>query len=217
MCCRTSCPGTAWSSTPGLPPFAGGAAGYFGYDPGRLLERLPATAADEGLPEMNVGLYDWTIAADHLSGENWIVATGLPSGTLEAAHARLVEIRQLLAKTKGPPGNSPGTRALRLRSNMIRSSYHQVNLSHRLEGEWRGAPWPLYERLRASSPVPHGAYLDLGDIAVLSASPERFLRLDGASVETRPIKGTRPRGDTPEEDRALAAALVRARKTGPRT
>ncbi len=213
---------------PGLPPFAGGAAGYFGYDLGRLLERLPATTADEGLPEMNVGLYDWVLAADHLTGESWIVATGLPSGRPEAARARLEEIRQLLTRAKGPPGNAPGTRTLRLRSNVSRSDYlasvrrareyilagdvYQVNLSHRLEGEWRGAPWPLYERLRASSPVPHGAYLDLGDVAVLSASPERFLRLDGASAETRPIKGTRPRGDTPEEDRALAAALLSSEK-----
>jgi para-aminobenzoate synthetase component 1 len=214
--------------TPGLPPFAGGAAGYFGYDLGRLLERLPVTADDEGLPEMNLALYDWALAVDHLTGESRLVATGLPSGSPEAAHARLGEIRRLLAEEKGTPGETAQHCAPRLRSNVSRSDYlasvrrareyiragdiYQVNLSHRLEGEWRGAPWPLYERLRASSPVPHGAYLDLGDVAVLSASPERFLRLDGASVETRPIKGTRPRGDKPEEDRDLAAALLSSEK-----
>ncbi len=60
----------------GLPPFLGGAAGYFSYDLGRTLERLPATAADEGLPELDVGFYDWVLAAGHLSGESWVLPRG---------------------------------------------------------------------------------------------------------------------------------------------
>ena len=76
----------------------------------------------------------------------------------------------------------------------------------------RGAAWPLYERLRAASPVSYGAYLDLGDVKVLSASPERFLKLDGRCIETRPIKGTRPRGATPDEDRTLGAELLTSEK-----
>src|SRR5829696_9581944 len=80
----------------GLPPFLGGAVGYFGYDLGRTLERLPATAADEGLPELNVGFYDWVLAADHLSGESWIIATGLPTGEEADAHARLASIQERL-------------------------------------------------------------------------------------------------------------------------
>ena len=87
-----------------------------------------------------------------------------------------------------------------------------MNLSHRLEGEWDGAAWPLYERLRTASPVSYGAYLDLGDVKVLSASPERFLKLDGRWIETRPIKGTRPRGVTSDEDRALGAELLASEK-----
>ena len=66
--------------------------------------------------------------------------------------------------------------------------------------------------LRAASPVSYGAYLNLGDVKVLSASPERFLQLDGGRVETRPIKGTRPRGATPDEDGALAAGLLASEK-----
>jgi para-aminobenzoate synthetase component I len=85
---------------------------------------------------------------------------------------------------------------------------YQVNLSHRLEDEWRDSAWALYERLREASPVSYGAYLDLGEGKVLSASPELFLRLDGGRVQTRPIKGTRPRGRTPEEDRMLGAGLL---------
>lgn len=214
---------------PDLPPFVGGALGYFGYDLGRLLEDLPATnPADGTLPEMNIGLYDWALASDNLTGESWLVSTGLRSGTAEAASERLDEVRTLMSAPPEPRSEAAGPATPRLRSNVRRADYlaaverakeyiaagdvYQVNLSHRLEGEWRGDAWALYERLRQTSPVPHGAYLDLGDTKVLSASPERFLRLDGRLVETRPIKGTRPRGVTPEEDRMLAAELSSSEK-----
>ncbi len=227
-----------FAQPPGLPPFLGGAVGYFGYDLGRLLESLPATnPADEALPELDVGFYDWVLAADHLSGETWLVATGLPAGTGAAARARLAEIEARLVapakSSKGPEGSkeadkAPDREPLRFRSNVGRADFlgavrrakeyiaagdiYQVNLSHRLEGEWRGSAWPLYERLREASPVSYGAYLDLGDGKVLSASPELFLRLDGERVETRPIKGTRPRGRTPEEDRMFGAELLSSEK-----
>ncbi|MDQ4128321.1 MAG: aminodeoxychorismate synthase component I [Actinomycetota bacterium] len=213
---------------PGLPPFLGGAIGYFGYDLGRLSERLPATAVDEGLAELDIGIYDWVLAADHLSGEGWIIATGLPTGKKADAHARLAKIRERLETPPSSSGDTKEPKAPRLLSNFGHAAYlqaverareyiaagdiYQVNLSHRLEGEWHGAPWPLYERLRAASPVSYGAYLDLGDVKVLGASPERFLRLDGGRVETRPIKGTRARGSTLEEDRARAAGLLASEK-----
>ncbi len=212
----------------GLPPFLGGAVGYFGYDLGRTLERLPATAADEGLPKLDVGFYDWVLAADHLSGESWIVATGLPTGEEADAHARVAGIQERLRAAPSSSSNAASLEAPRLRSNFRRADYlraverareyiaagdiFQVNLSHRLEGEWDGAAWPLYERLRATSPVSYGAYLDLGDVRVLSASPERFLKLDGGRIETRPIKGTRPRGHTPDEDRDLGEGLRASEK-----
>ena len=226
------------AQSPGLPPFLGGAVGYFGYDLGRLIESLPATnPADEALAELDVGFYDWVLAADHLSGENWLVATGLPVGTEATARARLAEIESLLdapARVSKEPegskevGEAPDMKPLRFRSNVSRADYlegvrrakeyiaagdiYQVNLSHRLEGEWRDSAWPLYERLRETSPVSYGAYLDLGEGKVLSASPELFLRLDGGWVETRPIKGTRPRGRTPEVDRLLGAELLSSEK-----
>src|SRR3712207_2543706 len=212
----------------GLPPFLGGAVGYFGYDLGRTLERLPATAADEGLPELDVGFYDWVLAADHLSGESWIVATGLPTGREADARARVAGIQERLNATPSSSSHSASLKVPRLLSNFRRVDYlqaierareyiaagdiFQVNLSHRLEGEWDGAAWLLYERLRTASPVSYGAYLDLGDVKVLSASPERFLKLDGRRIETRPIKGTRPRGATPDEDRASGAELLASEK-----
>jgi para-aminobenzoate synthetase component 1 len=88
-----------------------------------------------------------------------------------------------------------------------------VNLSQRLLAPLREHPLDLYARLRTLNPAPFAGYFDVGDFQVLSASPERFLRVypDG-EVETRPIKGTRPRGATPEEDAALARDLAASAK-----
>jgi para-aminobenzoate synthetase component I len=88
----------------------------------------------------------------------------------------------------------------------------QVNLSQRLLARSSEHPLELYGRLRERNPAPFAAYLDLGDFAVASASPERFLRVTRGDVETRPIKGTRPRGTTPQEDRDRIADLVRSPK-----
>jgi para-aminobenzoate synthetase component 1 len=89
----------------------------------------------------------------------------------------------------------------------------QANLSQRLEAPLVGTPLDLYRRLRHRNPAPFSAYLDFGDLVVASSSPERFLRVEpGGRVETRPIKGTRPRGLSPEHDAALARALVESDK-----
>src|SRR5439155_23755400 len=85
----------------------------------------------------------------------------------------------------------------------------QANLSQRLEAPLAGTPLDLYRRLRHRNPAPFSAYLDFGNVVVASSSPERFLRVEpGGRVETRPIKGTRPRGLPPEHDAALARPLV---------
>jgi para-aminobenzoate synthetase component 1 len=88
----------------------------------------------------------------------------------------------------------------------------QVNLSQRLLAPLREHPLDLYGRLRALNPAPFAGYFDLGDFQILSASPERFLRVQDGEVETRPIKGTRPRGSTPSEDAALIAELANSAK-----
>ena len=88
----------------------------------------------------------------------------------------------------------------------------QVNLSQRFEADLPMPPFELYERLREINPAPFAAYLDFDEVKVLSASPERFLRVEGGLVETRPMKGTRPRGSSPAEDEALGAELVNSIK-----
>ncbi|MBX6331346.1 MAG: aminodeoxychorismate synthase component I [Gemmatimonadaceae bacterium] len=101
----------------------------------------------------------------------------------------------------------------RVREYIIAGDIFQANISQRLEAPLREPPWSLYTRLRALNPAPFAAYLDFDDVRVLSASPERFLRLDPAGhVEARPIKGTRPRGIHPAHDAALGRALADSAK-----
>ena len=101
----------------------------------------------------------------------------------------------------------------RVREYIIAGDIFQANLSQRFVAPLRGTPWPLYQRLRSRNAAPFAAFLDFPDAAILSASPERFLRVnpDGA-VETRPIKGTRPRGIGPEHDAHLGQALSESEK-----
>lgn len=87
-----------------------------------------------------------------------------------------------------------------------------MNYSQRFQAACSGSPWPAYRALREACPTPFSGYLRLADGAILSLSPERFLKLGKGKVETRPIKGTRPRGKTPEEDMALAASLLASPK-----
>lgn len=89
---------------------------------------------------------------------------------------------------------------------------YQACLAHRWRAEWTGSPWPFYESLRHYSPAPYAGYLALGDTTLLSASPECFLRLSGRQVATRPIKGTRPRKDTGDDDERSAYELITSPK-----
>lgn len=224
----------AVTPAPDGPPFQGGAVGAFAYDLGRQLEDLPSYArCDVGTPEMSLGFYDWVLAHDYHAGTSWLVTTGLPGSTEAAALTRQAEVLDILAawqSRNGSEENASGDFCLTtpLTSNATREQYvamvrraqeyiaagdiYQVNLSQRFAAPWLGSPWTLYERLRQESPVPFGAFLDMGDHWVVSASPERFLRVRDGAVETRPIKGTRPRGLTLTEDAALAEELRTSEK-----
>lgn len=221
-------------SAPAGPPFQGGAVGVFGYDLGRQLEELPSyTRQDVSTPEMSLGFYDWVLAHDHVTHTSWLVTTGLPERTDAAAAARQTQVTDILnawRSRNGAPESALEDFRLTgpLAANVSRAEYlamvrraqayiaagdvYQVNLSQRFAAGWEGSPWTLYQRLRQESPVPFGAYLELGGAWVVSASPERFLRVRNGMIETRPIKGTRPRGRTSAEDAALARALQASAK-----
>ena len=206
-------------------PFEGGAIGYFGYDLGRRIERLPSIAREaDGLPEMCIGVYDWAVVILHERREAWLVGQGRDRATGDNWNA-LVDALSApcpggageplagagqLSRSLSPAAYGAGFR--RILNYIQEGDCYQVNYALRFETPVTGDPWQGYRALRARNPVPFGAYLEYGDFAVLSFSPERFLRLQRGQVETRPIKGTRPRGKTPEDDAALRRELLASEK-----
>ncbi len=212
--------------TPAGMPFAGGALGYFAYDLARRLETLPVLAADaEHLPEMAVGIYDWALVIDHDARRSRLVGAGRD----ERTRARWDELRERFSDAVESPERVPfrvtGTAEANLDAGGYTAAFeriqqylhagdcYQVNLAQRFAVPVTGDLWSAYRRLRAINPAPFGAYLHTPRGQVLSVSPERFLRVgpDGR-VETRPIKGTRPRATDPDADRALAQSLAASEK-----
>ena len=215
--------------SPGLPPFQGGALGYWGYDLGRHLERLPSWAEDDlGLPETCLGFYDWALTHDASTGESWLVSSGMPDGAAQRAAARAEDVMRRLSENPREASTPALHAPASLQSNFTQKSYmaavgrvkeyleagdaYQVNLSQRFRAPFDGDPWDLYQSLRRFNPAPFAAYLGFPEATVLSASPEEFLRLEEGRVRVRPIKGTRPVGRTPEETAIQAGALLASEK-----
>ena len=220
-------------------PFIGGAVGYLSYDLCHFIERLPATALDDlKLPECYFGFYDLVLAFDNLQGKAYVIATGFPELSerkrVARAKQRLAEMKAKLTETATPVTETPlassptPMKQVKLKVGFTRQEYmdavekcrryiiagdiFEVNLSQRFETELTITPYELYRRLRQINPAPFACYLGFDEVTVVSASPERFLRLEGDRVETRPIKGTRPRGKTPPEDEARAEELLTSPK-----
>jgi len=215
-------------------PFAGGAVGYLSYDLCHFIERLPATAVDDlELPECYFGFYDLVLAFDNLQGKAYIISTGFPElrevERLEQARERLNEVKEKLKNGVRTVPATPACAAAgtlrggftheeyvaaveKARQYIIAGDIFEVNLSQRFETGLALSPYELYRRLRQINPAPFACYLGFDEAKIVSASPERFLRVRGDWVETRPIKGTRARGRTPEEDQVLARELLDSAK-----
>jgi len=197
-------------------PFSGGAIGYFGYDLAWSLQGLglPPPTGEPTLPEMAVGLYDWAVVVDHQQQQSWLVAE-----TGEATRNRLALLEQAAQEAPplrptGPLQTEPeraayGAAFRRVQHYIHEGDCYQVNLARRFRVTVEGDPWAGYRLLRRRNPAPFGAYLNTPYGQVLSGSPERFLRLRGEQVETRPIKGTRPRAKDPQRDLELREDLRR--------
>jgi len=210
-------------------PFEGGAIGYFAYDLARRVEHLPSVSLDaENMPQMMVGIYDWALVVDHQLRRTYLVSHGM-NGETEVDWPSLCAIFDgpLMQATQADFKISSA-----LQSNMDYTQYgaafnrvkqyihegdcYQVNLAQRFSAHASGDAWTAYLALRDICPAPFMSYMNLGDaqssLQVLSASPERFLQVHGKHVETRPIKGTRPRSDNAVEDASNANDLQNSPK-----
>jgi len=200
------------------PPFLGGAVGYFTYE-----------------AECLFGFYNTVITIDHLKGNLYIFSAGFPEKKThwqkQLSESNFRKIERLLAKVLPGAGgcaeNPPGAH-IQLQSNFSKEGYltavqkakeyirkgdiYQVNLSQQFHGRSPSSAPDIYRRLRKINPSAFGAYFDAGGFQILSSSPERFLKLKGSLVTTRPMKGTRPRSRDKLKDRRLRQELLKSAK-----
>jgi para-aminobenzoate synthetase component 1 len=205
-------------------PFHGGAIGYFGYDLGRRLERMPSLARDdEHIPDMAVGIYDWAVVVDHEKSKAWLAGAGRDPRTARDWDDLLALFSVPAKGANQYPARDPfrvggvacnfdfdGYRRAfaRIQRYISAGDCYQVNLAQRFVAPVQGDHWLGYQHLRRLNPAPYSAYLNHPAARILSSSPERFLTVRSGNVETKPIKGTRPRAGTPELDAALARELA---------
>lgn len=205
-------------------PFAGGALGYWGYDLARRYHRLPSLAMDdEQSAEMAVGVFDWAVIVDHrqltaclVSHQRFAQTVGVLPQILE----RLLSAIQAVSGERKPFGvNASAVSSLNyaqyqkafssVAKYLHEGDCYQVNLAQRYSAPAKGDAFTAYLELRKISPAPFSAFLDWPKLQILCASPERFLHIQQGKVETKPIKGTRPRSKDHKEDERLALELSR--------
>jgi para-aminobenzoate synthetase component 1 len=195
--------------------FCGGWIGYFGYELGRYIEKLPETAVDDiAVPLIRLCFYDRVVAYDHIEKEFWLIAlelageVGKPADKLDALERLLVESRKIRVPCP-PAGDLDNIDFAKIRCNMDKSYYlrtvekirryiydgevYQINFSQRFECDYDAPPIKLFHWQNYHNPSGYAAYIDGGDFHIVSASPEMFITIVGGNIQTKPIKGTRPR------------------------
>lgn len=209
-------------------PFEGGAIGYFAYDLARRVETLPSQSLDsEHIPQMMVGVYDWAVVVNHRLSRAWLVSHSFDRAT-EALWPELCALfdepllieNQLAFEVTSALSSNMAYKAYTQAFDIVKryiyeGDCYQVNLAQRFSAQARGDAWVAYQALREISPAPFMAYMNLSDVSpfhVLSASPERFLQVFNGHVETRPIKGTRPRSLDSTQDKLNAESLQNSLK-----
>ncbi|AXN30157.1 aminodeoxychorismate synthase component 1 [Vibrio coralliilyticus] len=197
-------------------PFVGGVLGYFAYDLGRRVERLPQIAQqDLTTPDMAVGLYQWAVIVDHkrqqafVVGEeverhyDWLVSQSLPTQT---------EFVLQSAWQSNMTKESYSEKFASVQEYLRSGDCYQINLAQRFQAKYSGSEWQAYQKLESYNKGPFSAFVRTEHSAILSVSPERFLQVHDRQIETKPIKGTRPRHPDATKDTASAHELAHAEK-----
>jgi anthranilate synthase component 1 len=216
---------------PGLPRFTGGLVGYFGYDTIRYIEPKLARGPNPdqlGTPDILLMVSDEVVVFDNLSGRMYIILQLDPQAgdTLEAGRARMAELMGRMQRG-APRRQNGGPRRVqegdfvsgftedgfkaaveRIKSYIAEGDCMQVVLSQRLSIPFAAPPLDLYRALRGLNPSPYMYFLDLGDFHIVGSSPEILTRLEDGIVTVRPIAGTRRRGYSEAEDKALETELL---------
>ncbi|KPL95335.1 aminodeoxychorismate synthase component I [Vibrio splendidus] len=200
-------------------PFVGGALGYFSYDLGRRVETLPSLAQrDIEAPDMAVGLYEWAIVVDHklktacIVGQNidshldWLTSQSKHNAVIQPAFGLTTPWQSNMSQ------DSYANKFDSVQEYLLSGDCYQINLAQRFNAQYQGSEWLAYDKLEQYNSAPFSGFIRLADCAIISVSPERFLELNSGTIETKPIKGTRPRSENPMIDDANAQDLVNADK-----
>jgi anthranilate synthase component 1 len=216
---------------PNLPPFTGGAVGYFGYDMVRTIEDIPQSAVDDlGVDDAVLMFYKTLLAFDHLRHQIHIISNILVDESREPLELQyqkaIAEIQQIEALLRAPlemPTVIRNETDVTVRSNFEKSAYlaavdkakeyiaagdiFQVVLAQRFEVDLPTAPFEVYRALRIVNPSPYMYFLKMPDTCIVGSSPEMLVRVREQEIEYRPIAGTLPRGASDAEDESNAERL----------
>ncbi|MCK8080698.1 aminodeoxychorismate synthase component I [Vibrio sp. 1CM24A] len=200
-------------------PFVGGALGYFSYDLGRRVETLPSLATrDIEAPDMAVGLYEWAVIVDHQLKTACIVGNNIDEHhdwlmqKMGQSHLTHTPFRLTTPWKSNMSEESYATKFDSVQEYLLSGDCYQINLAQRFNAQYQGSEWLAYDKLEQYNSAPFSGFIRLADCAIISVSPERFLELKDNVIETKPIKGTRPRSENPMIDDANAQDLASADK-----
>lgn len=207
-------------------PFTGGAVGYLSYDLCHHTENLPKTAIDDmNIPDAFLGFYDGVIAYDHFEKKCYVIANGFEKDASKIIEELHEKIKQGIGKNKNVSNKSKNGR---LHTNITKTEYidaikkvknyiregdvYQVNFTYRFDCNINEKPISVYKKLRRINPAPFSSFMSFDDVKVLSSSPERFMKIKDRQMETRPIKGTCPRGENENQDSENCSKLLHSEK-----
>ncbi|WP_417202057.1 aminodeoxychorismate synthase component I [Acetoanaerobium sticklandii] len=214
------------NDTKSLLPFNGGAVGYLSYDLGRYIEKIEnKTIVDMEVPDLYFGLYDWAYVVDHKERKLYLVSADLDKDKEEKL---IIEKEELILNHTPAEKLIPVDEEVQLKSNFTKQEYidsiekvrqyirsgdiYQANLTQRFDGKTKRSAFDIYSELREVGPTIFGGLLNFEDVQVISNSPERFIKVENRKIQTRPIKGTRPRGDNTEQDEFFKTELSNSEK-----
>ncbi len=206
-------------------PYVAGAMGYFSYDLGRVVEEIPTLALEDiKIPNCYFYFYDNAIIMDNLQRKIFVTALGI----LHPWKDSIGEIKNIICKGKKVQYPKLTHSSNEFISNFGKTEYidtvekvrqyirsgdiYITNLTQRFSCETTKEPYAVYRDLRHINPAPFAAFMNIEDFSIVCSSPERFLKIRNNFVETRPIKGTRPRGKTKEEDLKNKQQLIDSEK-----
>ncbi|MBT7310565.1 hypothetical protein HN843_02305, partial [bacterium] len=189
-----------------LIPFTSGGIGWFGYEAGQMIEKLPDSGADLELPDICFFFPTVILAHQHSSGRTWQIGEmDLPELAPET------ELQNCFSEINPKMmfnSDSYGKAVQSIKTAINAGRVYEVCMTHQIGVELNCAPWDIFKTLRQDNPAPFASFISTPDCDIVSSSPEQFLSLDqNRTITSRPIKGTRPRGVTPSQDEQLKAEL----------